>query len=336
MHGRYLRGRHVPWEEVHAVVSQEAWWVERMDILTARLGGVVPRAVRDLALMAACTCCRVHADFPWNLISACEAIGLGHPRAGRCCGQVSPSRWQLAHEYVAAVRGKLQGRDPSAVAADGAFDPETVGRVYALMGDPLTTGQILLFQRYLVGLIQQLSEATSFNLLGDATHGDPGLTFRHFPAYRFTHDAAYLDLTPASPLLTELDKRILQHVLDGATWIQRLVAADRPLCHVKYFRYQDLRISSIGCGQWRGAVPLTPYAKERVLGLIATFDGALTAWCDSRPLTENPVYDLVAFKLGPPTATKRALVRLFLLPPPDESLYARLKVLDRATPHRGY
>jgi hypothetical protein len=237
---------------------------------------------------------------------------------------------------VAAIQGKLRGRDPHLLADDGNYDPDTVSRVYSMMGEGLSPAKDLLFRRYLFVLINRLKWATNFHLLGDATHGDPGLTFRSFNEYRFNDDTSYFDLTTDSPLIKELDRRITRNIRDGEQWIRRLDNPEQPLCHIKYLRYQDIRISSIGCGQWRRALPLSAYSKERVLGLIAAFDDALKAWCDSRVLEKNPVYDQIACKLGTPTATKMLLIRHFLLQPHEWSLYYWLKDLDRATKNRGY
>jgi hypothetical protein len=237
---------------------------------------------------------------------------------------------------VAAIQGKLQGRDPQSLTDDGNYDPDTVSRVYSMMGERLTPAQDLLFRRYLFVLINRLKWATNFHLLGDAAHGDPGLTFRSFNEYRFNDETYYFDLTKDSPLIKELDQRITRNIPDGKQWIKRLDTPEQPLCHIKYLRYQDIRLSSIGSGQWRRALPLTAYSKERVLGLIAAFDDALNAWCDSRLLKDNPVYDLIAFKLGRATATKKALIRHFLLRPHEWGLYYWLKDLDRATKSRGY
>lgn len=336
MDRRYIRGRHVPWEELHEVVCREEWWIERIEAMEASLRKPVTHSMRDLALMATCNCCRFHTDFPLNLLTACEAIGMGYPRSGRSCCHISPARWQRANEYVAAIQGKLQGRDPQSLADDGKYDPETISKVYSLMGEELTSAQNLLFRRYLFVLINRLKWATNFHLLGDAAHGDPGLTFRSFNEYRYDDDAYYFDLTKDSPLIKELDRRITRNIPDGEQWIRRLDTPEQPLCHIKYLRYQDIRISSIGCGQWRRALPFTAYSKERVLGLINAFDDALNAWCDRRPLKDNPVYDLIALKLGRHTATKRALIRHFLLKSHEWSLYYWLKDLDKAIKNRGY
>jgi hypothetical protein len=336
MNGRYIRGRHIPWEELHDVVCREEWWIERMEAMEASMRTPITRSMRDLAMMATCTCCRFHTDFPSNLLNACEAIGMGHPRPGRSCCHVSPARWQKANEYVAAIQGKLRGSAPKVLADDGNYDPDTVSRVYSMMGEQLTSAQNLLFRRYLFVLINRLKWATNFHLLGDAVHGDPGLTFRSFNEYHLCDETTYFDLTKDSPLIKELDQRITRNIPDGETWIRRLDTPEQPLCHIKYLRYQDIRISSIGYSQWRRALPLTPYSKERVLGLIDAFDDALKAWCDSRLLKDNPIYDQIAFKLGRPTATKKALIRHFLLRPQEWSQYYWLKDLDRTTKNRGY
>lgn len=334
MRVRWIRGRNIPWDEFDEVVCRESWWIERVRRTESDLGYEMDGTMRDLALMASFNCCRFHADFPINILKACEAIGEGNPCAGRSCCHVSPEQWEKANEYVAAIQGRIMGRDPQSLAEEGNHDPSNISRVYAMMGERLTPTKEALFKRYLFVLINRLKWATNFNLLGDGSLGDSALTFRDFDdIYRLDDETHYYDLQKDSPQIEELDGKIVQGIRDGEVWISRLDAPEQPLCQQKYLRYQDIRISSLGCGEWRGAVPPGKMSKERVLGLIEAFDAALKAWSDGKAVKER-VYDLIATKLGKATAEKRGLVRNFLLHP-SYSAYDWLKDLDRPKSKRG-
>lgn len=171
--------------------------------------------------------------------------------------------------------------------------------------------------------------------MGDGSPGDPALTFRDFDdVYRLDDETYYYDLKKDSPQIEELDGKIVRGIRDGEVWISRLDAPEQPLCQQKYLRYQDIRISSLGCGEWRGAAPPGKMSKERVLGLIEAFDAALKAWSDGKAVKGERVYDLIATKLGKATVEKRGLVRNFLLHP-SYSAYYWLKDLDRPESQRG-
>lgn len=339
MNGQCIHGRNIPWEEFHSVICGEEWWIERVNKMKVSLGETSITSIRDLALMATFNCCWFHTDFPLNILKACEAIGEGKPRAGRSCCQVSPERWQRANEYVAAIQGRLRGCDPRSLAEEGNYDLDNISRVYSMMGERWTSAKEILFRRYLFVLINRLKWATNFHLLGDSSYGDPGLTFRNFEEYHFNDETYYFDLTKDSPPIKELDRRIRRNVTDGEEWIRRLDTPEEPLCQQKYLRYQDIRISSIGCGKWRKALPPSTESKERFLRVMDAFDAALRAWCDGHVMKDSPVYELIALKLGEETSAKKEFVRHFLLQPPGSAThYYWLKDVDRPKlqQRRGY
>lgn len=153
--------------------------------------------------------------------------------------------------------------------------------------------------------------------------------------YRFNDETYYFDLTMDSAPIRELDRKIRRNLTDGEEWIRRLDTPEEPLCQQKYLRYQDIRISSIGCGKWRGALPPSTVSKEHFLSVIDGFDVALKAWCEDQALNNNPVYDLIASRLGEPTPAKKELVRHFFLQPGSWKHYYWLKDVDRPKLQRG-
>ena len=329
------RGRNIPWSEFRPAISGEDWWVERLQELEKCIGGSPEDFTVDLALMATFNCCRFHADFPGNLLRACEAIGRGEACAGRSCCHVSPERWTRANEYVAAIQGWLKGVDPQTLVDEGDYDDENVASVYSMMGGKLTPSRETLFRRYLFVLVNRLKWATRFHLLGDASTGDPDLTFRSFDYEYLSHRGApYSDLTADNPEIVELD-RAIRDLPDGEQWIQRLDEPEQPLCQQRYLRHQDIKISSIGCGEWRGNTPGNERPGSYYKGLFEAYDSALLAWLDGRA-PRDEASQRVSSRLGDVTPEKRELVRLFLLKPSySATAYYWLKDLDRLANQRG-
>jgi hypothetical protein len=330
-----VQGSNIPWSEFHPAISGEDWWVERLQELEKGIGGSPDGSTLYLALMATFNCCRFHADFPRNLLRACEAIGRGKACAGRSCCHVSPGRWTSANEYVAAIQGRLRGVDPWTLADEGDYDAENVARFYSMMGGEVTPAREALFQRYLFVLVNRLKWATRFHLLGDASTGDTDLTFRSFDhEYLSQGGAPYYDLTTDSPEITELD-RIIRGLPDGEKWIQKLDEPEQPLCQQRYLRHQDIKISSIGCGEWRGNLPVDDKPGSYYRGLFEAYDSALQSWLDGKA-PRDEASQQVSSRLGDATPKKRELVRLFLLRPSySSSAYYWLKDLDRLADQRG-
>ena len=330
-----VQGRNIHWSEFRPAISGEDWWVERLQELETSIGGSPDSSTADLALMATFNCCRFHADFPGNLLRACEVIGRGEACAGRSCCHVSPERWARANEYVAAIQGRLRGVDPRTLADERHYNADNVAKVYSMMGGELTSAREALFRRYLFVLVNRLKWATRFHLLGDASMGDPDLIFRSFDQeYLSDGGAPYHDLTADSPEIVELDSAI-RGLPDGELWIQRLDEPEQPLCQQRYLRHQDIKISSIGSGEWRGNTPENERPGSYYRELIEAYDIALQSWLDGRaPIDETS--QRVSSRLGDVTPEKRELVRLFLLRPSySTTAYYWLKDLDRPADQRG-
>jgi hypothetical protein len=336
MDERFIEGRSIPWDELQGFLSGEDWWLEKVRGLEKVTG--YDDGVLRLSMMATFNCCRYHADFPNNLLRACEAIGEGEACAGKSCCHVRPERWRRANEYVAAIQGWLTGLKPQQIADDGSHDEGSVSRVYSMLGRPTPHMEALL-SRYLFTLISRLKWATNFHALGDTPPGELDLLFRDYEALYLTEgDVPYYELTVESPEIAELDLIITREIPDGEQWISQIDTPEQPLCHQRYLRHQDVKISSIGCGIWRGALPPNPMPREKVLGLITSFDEALRAWSTGGSLG-SPAFKAVSSLLGEATPVKRAIVEQFMLYPLGSvNAYYWLKELDRpeAERDRGY
>lgn len=330
-----VKGRNILWSEFQLAISGEGWWEERLQEFETGTGGTPDGSTLDLALMATFTCCRFHSAFPRNLLRACEAIGEGEACAGRGCCHVSPERWARANEYVAAIKGRLRGVDPRTLADDGGYDADNVSRVYSMMGGDVTPAREALFQRYLFVLVNRLKWATRFHLLGDPSTGDPDLTFRSFDyEYLSESGAPYHDLPLESLEIAELD-RAIRRLPDGELWIRRLDEPEQPLCQQRYLRHQDIKISSIGCGEWRGNTPADERPGSYYMEMIAGYNSALQSWLDGKA-PKDEMSQRVSLRLGNATPEKLELVRLFLLRPSySATVYHWLKDLDRPADQRG-
>lgn len=333
MDERFIEGHSIPWAELQGFLSGENWWLEKVTELEKVTG--YDDDVLRLSMMATFNCCRYHTDFPGNLLRACEAIGEGAACAGRSCCHVSPERWRRANEYVAAIQGWLMGLRLRQVADDGNHDEGSVSRVYSMLGRS-TPHREALFRRYLFKLIRRLKWATNFHALGDASPGEPGLLFRDYGAfYLMEEDISYHELTVESPEIVELERIITHEIPDGEQWISRIDTPEQPLCHQRFLRHQDVKISSIGYGIWRGALPPNPMPREEVLSLIASYNETLKAWSAGGSLG-SPAFKAVSSLLGEATHVKRAIVEHFMLyPPGSANAYYWLKDLDRPESERG-
>jgi len=333
MDERFIEGRSIPWDELQGFLSGEDWWLEKVRELE-KVTGYDDNAFK-LSMMATFNCCRYHADFPNNILRACEAIGEGEACAGRSCCHVRPERWRRANEYVAAIQGWLTGLKPRQIADERSHDEGSVSRVYSMLGHPTPHMEALL-SRYLFTLISRLKWATNFHALGDTFPGELDLLFRDYEALYLTEgDIPYHELTLESPEIAELDRIITSEIPDGEQWISRFDTPEQPLCHQRYLRHQDVKISSIGFGIWRGALPPNPMPREEVLDLIASYDEALRAWSKGGSLG-SPAFKAVSSLLGAATPLKRVIVEQFMLyPPGSANAYYWLKELDRSEAERG-
>jgi hypothetical protein len=335
-----FQGRNIPWGELNSLISGTEWWVKIINRMEVNLGKKIDKSTKDLAMMASFNCCWYHTDFPTNILKTCEAIGTGKPKAGRSCCHVSPERWQNANEYVIAIQGKLKGITPKSLADEKNCNLKNISRIYSMMGEKLSDKTKLLFKHYLFVLINRLKWATNFHILGDESSDDPGLLFRDFDyEYLFENKIHYSDLTLNSPQIKNLDLEIVQNISDGKEWLARLNKDEQPLCHQKFLRYQDIKISSIGCGKWRGA--LLPYTmtKEWYQKEFEIYENVLKAWCAGKVIKGSHVYEMVNSRLGDPTPETVEIVKNCLLQPSRfyEHFYW-LKDLDRPIDQqkRGY
>jgi len=339
-----FQGRNIPWGELHSFISGVEWWIKRINKMEVNLGKKNDESTERLALMATFNSCWYHVDFPANILKICEAIGTEKPNAGRSCCHVSPERWQKANEYVAAIQGKLKEIEPKSLADEKNYNLENISRIYSMMGEQLNQKKKLLFKHYLFVLINRLKWATNFHLLGDDSSDDPILTFRDFDnEYLFDKKIMYSDLTLNSPQIQDLDLEIMQNISGGKRWLTRLDKDEQPLCHQKFLRYQDIKISSIGCGKWRGALSHNIMTKERFVKEFEDYEKVLKAWCVGHVIKGSQIYEMVNSRLGEVTPEKVEIVKNCLLQPPSDNIsgyehYYWLKDLDRPINQkkRGY
>jgi len=311
-----LQGRNIPWEELSSFISGTEWWVEKINRIEINLGKKIDKSTEELAMMTSFNCCWYHTDFPTNILKTCEAIGTGKPKAGRSCCHVSPERWQKANEYVAAIQGKLMEINLKTIADEKNYNFENLSRIYSMMGRQLNFKTKLLYKRYLFVLINRLKWATNFHLLGDDSSDDPPLTFRDFDdEYLYDDNIYYYNLTLNSPQIQNLDIEIEKKISEGRKWLARLDKDEQPLCHQKFLRYQDIKISSIGCGKWRGALSTYTMTKERYLKEFETYENILKAWCAGKIIKGSHVYEMVNSRLGDPTPETVEIVKNCLLQP---------------------
>jgi hypothetical protein len=340
MSTKCFQGRNITWEEFSSFFSGVEWWVKRINKIEANLGKKIDKSTEKLAMMATFNCCWYHVDFPTNILKTCEAIGTERPNTGRSCCHVNPERWQKANEYVAAIQGKLMEIAPKSLADEKNYNLENISRIYSMMGQQLNHELKLLFKRYLFVLINRLKWVTNFHLIGDDSSEDPSLLFRDFDdEYQFDGKIHYSDLTLKSPQIQNLDIEITQNISGGKRWLARLDKDEQPLCHQKFLRYQDIKISSIGCGKWRGALLPNTLTKERFIKEFEVYEKVLKAWCVGHVIKGNHIYEMVNSRLGDPTPEKMVIVKNCLLHPPSgyEHFYW-LKDLDRPIDERkrGY
>ena len=155
----------------------------------------------------------------------------------------------------------------------------------------------------------------------------------------FDNKIHYSDLTLNSPQIKKLDIEIVQNISDGKEWLARLNKDEQPLCHQKFLRYQDIKISSIGCDKWRGTLPPYTMTKERYLKEFETYENVLKAWCAGKVIKGSHVYEMVNSKLGDPTTETVEIVKNCLLQPSRfYEHFVWLKDLDRPIDQkkRGY
>lgn len=250
----------------------------------------------------------------WNLessiSSSCEAIGRNEPTqlsVGHLAS-VTEDRWRRLWAYYLALRDWLHGAGGRGFPALLALcDPEQEvrSRVEAMLSDRSELKELY---------VERLCLCMERWLRGHIPVESP-LLKGHFAAVHELEDEIEK---------RDADGKILDALrLDGDGRLQP--------CSHKAFRRYDIIISSIGCGEWRGAMPRRGTDGFERADLTSSYLDPIALWVDKGDeavLEATPRCEIVS-ALGKPDKTKRFLASLLVSLLRSQEIAAR-KIAQRA------
>ncbi|UCH42932.1 MAG: hypothetical protein JSW16_09040, partial [Dehalococcoidales bacterium] len=206
-------------------------------------------------------------DFPDNLLSACYAIGTGHPQRTGLCLHISPDRWREILHYVVAVQQWLDDRRT----VPESLELDKVAGLHSLLGTP-TKGRVMLARLYLSTLLEQLLFRISMGQLsGDGTTEEgsyDNIQLLNRPGTK-QHPQEHKDAS----LIEECSKVLHQEIPDNPFQVDELLKGilqeSQPPCGQRFLRYQDIRLASIGALKWRGNLPVDNIPRSYWQGLFS-------------------------------------------------------------------
>ncbi|HOF88241.1 MAG TPA: hypothetical protein PLZ36_09100 [Armatimonadota bacterium] len=235
-------------------------------------------------------------------------IGTGRPTSLYLCHQVTPARWNVLHAYVVGVQRWLGVDLPVPAAIDGA----KVAQIAAWLGErtPVKASLAIL---YLRGISGSMPRWPLSMLIGDGEQADA--TYEDYAAwYPPGSDDCSDDVTRYRQEVRQRSAPAgeIEELLHG------IVREGQPGCMHRYTRHQDIKITSIGVLQWRGAVPAETDAPKR--GAVHYFDQAepaVHAWCRGE-VRADAIGASLQTLLGAYAAWKSAIITDFFLAPKDD------------------
>jgi hypothetical protein len=188
-------------------------------------------------------CCIWRYDYPESVHAICAAIGGSPNRAFRLHYQISPDRRLQLINYAFALKGWLEGKEPTDKRCFSGTSAEITRKVYTMLG-PKDSLKELLVKRTYLGLSKRQLNCSYWGHNAKA----PAVSLSPYTAQDLAKDWA--------EQMSKLEKLIAKEMGHKARdFFCEVGGAAEPACHFKFIRRIDILVSSIGCMHWRGNLP---------------------------------------------------------------------------------
>jgi hypothetical protein len=262
--------------------------------------------------------CWFEYDFPDNLLSACHAIGTGHPQRMGLCLHISPDRWRELHHYVIAVQRWLGERR----SIPKHLEKNKVTRLQSLLGTP-TRSRLMLARLYLSVLLEQLQSRVSLGQLSGNGSVDEG-TYDSILAWKQPdtgqHHQEHRDASFIMECTDVLHQEIPYNSRQGDELFNWILRESQPPCGQRFLRYQDIRLASIGALKWRGNIPYDTMPRSYWQGLFSDAGDSIDCWITNK-LPTGRLAQQIHESLGSQTPYKLDMVNTFLNQPPSSGAF---------------